>query len=147
MCKYNRHELVVCTLSTCLCLCVYMYVYYQGTLQGTIDDLTRQLEQNEGMHVYMIIDTCITMQYIIFSSHLLLCFMYTYVHVVVIRNLKSEVAQLRGENDALRREVEKLRREVSESKSTNMHTYTFTCIWERVQREVQIHVIVVFLNR
>lgn len=62
-------------------------------LQGTIEDLNRQLEQKEGKINDQLPST------VPFS-------------LAAARSLRSDISQLRGENDALRRELERMRGEV-----------------------------------
>lgn len=62
-------------------------------LQGTIEDLNRQLEQKEGK----------------INDQLSLTVPFS---LAAARSLRSDISQLRGENDALRRELERMRGEV-----------------------------------
>ena len=80
-------------------------------LQGTVDDLTQQLEQMEGMTVHL------------FPSE---------PHYSVaslsgqLRALRKEVGQLAGEKAALEREISQLKAQVIIHTLTHTHTHTRT---------------------
>ena len=85
----------------------------QGVLQGTVDDLSQQLEKAEGKYGLVGYP----------SSQTCLC---VCVCAGELRGLRKEVGQLAGEKAALQREVNKLRDQVGQTHHPPIHTLVVT---------------------